>query len=69
MYESVSSGHSQLQAVPPSAVHPLSKQVLFWIHSFDTIEQLRPAPVAFVDFNNHLWPVEQIGFRSPAQAR
>ena len=45
------------------------KENLLWVRSFDTVEQLRQAPIKFRDAYNATWLIEQHGFRPPAAIR
>ena len=45
------------------------KENLLWVRSFDTIEELRLALLAFKDTYNRQWRIGRHGYRSPAQVR
>ena len=45
------------------------KENLFWVRSFDTVEELRLALLAFNDTYNRQWRIGRHGYRSPAQVR
>ena len=45
------------------------KENLLWIRSFDTVEELRQAVLAFKERYNQTWIVERLGYRTPAQVR
>jgi putative transposase len=45
------------------------KENLLWVHTFDTVEDLRQALLAFRDAYNATWLIERHGFRSPAAIR
>jgi putative transposase len=45
------------------------KEQLLWVKSFDTIEDLRVALLAWQKLYNEQWMIERHGHRSPAQAR
>ena len=45
------------------------KENLLWVRSFETIEQLRLALLAFKRTYNEQWMLEKYGYRSPAQVR
>lgn len=45
------------------------KEQLLWVKSFDTIEDLRVALLAWQKVYNEQWMIERHGHRSPAQAR
>jgi putative transposase len=45
------------------------KEQLLWVKSFDTIEDLRTALLAWQKLYNEHWMIERHGHRSPAQAR
>ena len=49
-------------------IRPL-KENLLWVRSFETIEELRLALLAFKRTYNEQWMLEQYGYRSPAQVR
>ena len=42
---------------------------LLWVHTFDTVEQLRQALLVFRDTYNSTWLIERHGFRPPAAIR
>jgi putative transposase len=46
-----------------------SKENLLWVQTFDTIEELRQAPLAFRETYNAIWLIERHGFISPAAFR
>ena len=45
------------------------KENLLWGRTFDTIEQLRHALIAFREVYNSTWLIERHGFRSPTTIR
>ena len=45
------------------------KENLLWIRTFDTVEDLRLALLAFRDTYNTTWLVQRLGYRSPDQVR
>ena len=45
------------------------KENLLWVRSFDTIEELRLALLAFKRTYNAQWMLEKYHYRSPAQVR
>jgi putative transposase len=45
------------------------KENLLWLRSFETIEELRQAVLAFKERYNRTWIVERHGYRTPAQGR
>jgi putative transposase len=45
------------------------KENLLWVRTFDTIEDLRLALLAFRDTYNTTWLIERHGFQTPAAAR
>jgi len=45
------------------------KENLLWVRSFDTVEGLRLALLAFKDTYNRQWRIGRHGYRSPAQVR
>ena len=45
------------------------KENLLWVQSFDTLEALRQALLAFRETYNTTWLIERLGFQSPAAAR
>lgn len=45
------------------------KENLWWVRSFDTVEELRRAVLAFKERYNRTWIVERHGYRTPAQVR
>jgi putative transposase len=45
------------------------KENLLWLRSFETIEELRQAVLAFKERYNRTWIVERHGYRTPAQVR
>ena len=52
------------------AVHPyLLKENLLWLQTFDTLEELRQALLAFRETCNGTWLIERHGFRPPAAVR
>ena len=44
------------------------KENLLWVQSFDTLEALRQALLAFRETYNTTWLIERLGFQSPAAA-
>jgi putative transposase len=45
------------------------KENLLWLQTFDTVEELRQAVLAFKERYNRTWIVERHGYRTPAQVR
>lgn len=45
------------------------KENLLWVRTFDTVEDLRQALLAFRDTYNTTWLVERHGFHTPAEVR
>ena len=45
------------------------KENLLWVHTFDTVEQLRHALLAFRDIYNSTWLIERHGFQTPDTVR
>jgi putative transposase len=45
------------------------KENLLWVRTFDTVEELRQALLAFKERYNDEWIVERLGYRTPAQVR
>jgi putative transposase len=45
------------------------KENLLWVRTFDTLEELRQALLAFRETYNETWLIERHGFRSPAAVR
>jgi transposase InsO family protein len=45
------------------------KENLLWVHSFETIEELRLALIEFADWYNTHWLVARHGYRAPAEVR
>jgi putative transposase len=45
------------------------KENLLWVQTFDTIEELRQALLAFRETYNAIWLIERHGFISPAAFR
>jgi putative transposase len=45
------------------------KENLLWLRSFDTVEELRQAVLAFKERYNQSWIVERHGYRTPVQVR
>jgi putative transposase len=45
------------------------KENLLWVRTFDTIEELRAALIAFATRYNETWLVARHGYRTPAQVR
>ena len=45
------------------------KENLLWVRTFDTVEQLRQALIAFREVYNATWLIERHGFRPPAAIR
>ena len=50
------------------AVHPYLENLL-WVQTFDTLEELRQALLAFQETYNGTWLIERHGFRPPAAVR
>jgi len=47
----------------------LLKENLLWVRTFDTVEELRLALLAFKDLYNSQWIWERHGYRTPSQVR
>jgi putative transposase len=45
------------------------KENLLWLQTFDTVEELRQAVLAFKERYNQTWIIERHGYRTPAQVR
>ena len=45
------------------------KENLLWIRTFETVEQLRLALLAFRDTYNATWLIQRLGYRTPDQVR
>ena len=45
------------------------KENLLWVRRFETVEELRRAPLAFRETYNTTWLIERHGYRTPAQVR
>lgn len=45
------------------------KENLLWVHTFDTVEQLRQALLAFRETYNGTWLIERHGFQTPDTVR
>ena len=45
------------------------KENLLWVHTFDTVEQLRQALLAFRETYNTTWLIQRLGFQSPTAVR
>ena len=45
------------------------KENLLWVRTFDTVEELRQALLAFCEVYNSTWLIERHGFRPPAAVR
>jgi putative transposase len=45
------------------------KENLLWIRTFDTVEELRLALLAFRDIYNTTWLIQRLDYQSPAQVR
>jgi putative transposase len=45
------------------------KENLLWVRTFETVEELRQALLAFRETYNHSWLIERHGFLSPAEHR
>jgi putative transposase len=50
------------------AIRTLKEQLL-WVKTFETVEELRLALIAWAELYNEQWLIERHGFRSPAQRR
>lgn len=50
------------------AIRTLKEQLL-WVQTFETVEELRLALIAWAELYNEQWLIERHGFRSPAQRR
>ena len=45
------------------------KENLLWVQTFDSVEDLRRALLAFKETYNNTWPIERHGHRTPAAVR
>src|ERR1700749_4885524 len=45
------------------------KENLLWIRTFDTVEELRLALLAFRDIYNTTWLIQRLNYQTPAQVR
>ena len=45
------------------------KENLLWVHTFDTVEDLRRALLDFKETYNTIWLIERLGYRTPAAIR
>jgi len=45
------------------------KENLLWVQTFDTVEQLRLALLAFRETYNTTWLIQRLGYQTPAAAR
>jgi putative transposase len=45
------------------------KENLLWVHTFDTVEDLRQALLVFRELYNTTWLIERHGFQTPAAVR
>ena len=57
---------------PPEEPRPdyrISGSGALWVRSFDTVEELRAALLAFRDTYNATWLIERHGFRPPNAVR
>jgi len=45
------------------------KENLLWVHTFDTVEDLRRALLDFKETYNTIWLIERLGYRTPATIR
>ena len=45
------------------------KENLLWLHTFDTVEDLRRALLDFKETYNTIWLIERLGYRTPAAIR
>ena len=45
------------------------KENLLWIRTFETVEQLRLALLAFREAYNATWLIQRLGYRTPDQVR
>jgi hypothetical protein len=45
------------------------KENLLWLHTFDTVEELRQALLAFRETYNSTWLIQRHGFRPPDAIR
>ena len=45
------------------------KENLLWIQTFDTVEELRLALLAFRDVYNTTWLIQRLNYQTPAQVR
>ena len=53
----------------PSGSSRYLKENLLWVRRFDTLEELRLAPLAFKQTYNQSWIIERHGYKTPAQVR
>ena len=58
----------KVATLPPKVIRPL-KENLLWVRSFETIEELRLALLAFKRTHNEQWTLEKYTYRSPAHLR
>ena len=54
---------------PPAAGGTEARLPHLWVRSFDTVEELRAALLAFRDTYNATWLIERHGFRPPNAVR
>ena len=45
------------------------KENLLWLHTFDTVEDLRRALLDFKETYNTIWLIERLAYRTPAAIR
>ena len=45
------------------------KENLLWVHTFDTVEDLRRALLDFKETYNTIWLIERLGYRTPKAIR
>jgi putative transposase len=55
--------------VPPLILGPSCEANLLWVHTFDTIDELRRGLRDFAAHHNATWLVARHGYRTPGQVR
>ena len=66
--EEILGEHGLLKGVAERFIRTLKEQLL-WVHTFQTVEDLRLALHDWLRLYNEQWLVERHGFRAPAQVR
>src|SRR6516162_8978868 len=61
--------HPSCESPRATASQSASSEPWLWVRTFDTIEELRAALIAFATRYNETWPVAPHGYRTPAQVR